>query len=65
MKKLSLLLMFMFIFVSFSMAAELGEDQKGSCVDGVQNSRSSLFVDAEEVVAESKDVVEITTVISD
>jgi len=47
------------------MAAELGEDQKGSCVDGVQNSRSSIFVDAEEVVAEAEDIEEITTVISD
>ena len=63
MKKLNLMLMLMFIFANFSIAAELGEDQKGSCIDGVQSSRVSTAKEVEIVDAE--DSIEDSTVISD
>ena len=64
MKKLNLMLMLMFIFANFSIAAELGEDQKGNCIDGVQSSRVSIAVDA-DIVDVDDSIEEDTTVISD
>ena len=64
MKKLNLMLMLMFIFANFSIAAELGEDQKGSCVDGVQSSRVSIAADV-EIVDVNDSIEEESTVISD
>lgn len=48
MKKLNLMLMLMLLMTNFAIAAELGENQKGDCLDGVQTSRAAASI-AEEI----------------
>tara|TARA_Y100000590_G_scaffold233365_1_gene262865 strand:- start:224 stop:415 length:192 start_codon:yes stop_codon:yes gene_type:complete len=44
-------LMMAILLINVSFAGELGEDQKGDCVDSPQNSRSQEVIAADDVKA--------------